>query len=162
MEPITPKSLGASQYILVIVYSYTNFSWVKILKRKEDAKQKLAKVITQAETALEKQVKQTICDGGKEFVNRLMKDFCDIRGIRLTITTPYNPQNNGIAERINRKLMDKARKLMIDSGVPKELWVELINTANFIRVRLSENGKSPFEKPFHRKPNLSQMKIIGC
>ncbi|MBW0493741.1 hypothetical protein O181_033456 [Austropuccinia psidii MF-1] len=91
-----------------------------------------------------------------------MKDFCDTRGIKLTVTTPYTPQHNGIVERINRMFMDKARTLMIDSGVPKELWAELINTANFLRVRIAENGKSPFEKLFHRKPNLSRIKRFGC
>ncbi|MBW0467784.1 hypothetical protein O181_007499, partial [Austropuccinia psidii MF-1] len=133
MGPITPKYLGGARYILVVVDSYTRYSWVRILKSKEDAKHKLAKIITQAEMALEKQVKQIICDGGKEFVNNLMKDFCDTRGIKLTITTPYTPQHNGIVKRINRMFMDKARTLMIDSGVPKELWAELINTANFLR-----------------------------
>ncbi|MBW0540642.1 hypothetical protein O181_080357 [Austropuccinia psidii MF-1] len=121
MGPITPKS---------------------ILKSKEDAKHQLSKVIKQAETALEKQVKRIICNGGKDFVNSLMKDFCDTRGIRLTVTTLYTPQHNVIAERINRTLMEKARTLMIDSGVPKEHWAKLINTANFLRVRVAEDVRS--------------------
>ncbi|MBW0460452.1 hypothetical protein O181_000167 [Austropuccinia psidii MF-1] len=138
MGPITPISLGGAN--------------------KQDAKHELEKVILQAENILEKQVKRIICDGGKEFV----KVFCEERGIQLTITTPYTPQHNGIVERINRMLMDKVRTLMIESGVKKELWAELTNTANFLLVRVSENEQSPFEKLFNRKPDLSRIKRFGC
>ncbi|MBW0571765.1 hypothetical protein O181_111480, partial [Austropuccinia psidii MF-1] len=162
MGPITPESLGGAKYILVVVDSNSRFSWVRMLKNKGDAKHELEKIISQAETALETQVKNIICDGGKEFVNNFIKDFCDSRGIQLTVTTPYTPQHNGIAERTNRTLMDKVRTLMIESGVQKELWAELTNTTNFLRVRVSDSGKSPFEKLFNRKPNLSRIRRFGC
>ncbi|MBW0516497.1 hypothetical protein O181_056212 [Austropuccinia psidii MF-1] len=162
MGPITPALLGGAKYILVVVDSNSCFSWVIMLKNKRDAKHELEKIISQAETALETQVKNIICDGGKEFVNSFMKDFCDSRGRQITFTTPYTPQHNGIAEWTNRTLMDKVRTLIIESGVPKELWEELTNTANFLRVRVSDSGKSPFEKLFNRKPNLSRIRKFGC
>ncbi|MBW0567329.1 hypothetical protein O181_107044 [Austropuccinia psidii MF-1] len=162
MGPITPESLGGAKYILVVVDSNSCFSWVIMLKNKGDAKHELEKIISQAETALETQVKNIICDGGKEFVNSFIKDFCDSRGIQITVTTPYTPQHNGIAERTNRTLMDKFRTLIIESGIPKELWEELTNTAKFLRVRVSDCGKSPFEKLFYRKQNLSRMRRFGC
>ncbi|MBW0481448.1 hypothetical protein O181_021163 [Austropuccinia psidii MF-1] len=161
MGPITPESLGGAKYILVVVDSYSRFSWVQILRSKSDAPAELKKIIKQAKNTLERQVKKLICDGGKEFVNSLIKNFCDARGIKLTVTTPYTPQHNGIVERINRNLMDKARTLILETGVPKNLWGEVINTVNFLRVRVSREGKSPYEKLFNKKPNLGRIRRFG-
>ncbi|MBW0540241.1 hypothetical protein O181_079956 [Austropuccinia psidii MF-1] len=65
MGAITPTSLGEAKYILVIVDFSTCFSWVRMLKSKQDAKHELEKVFLQAANIPEKQVKRIICDGGK-------------------------------------------------------------------------------------------------
>ncbi|MBW0466897.1 hypothetical protein O181_006612 [Austropuccinia psidii MF-1] len=162
MGPITPELLGGAKYILVVADSNISFSWVRMLKNKGDAKHELEKIISQAETALETQVKNIICNGGKEFVSNFIRDFCDSSGIQLTVTTPYTPQHNGIAKRTKRTLMDKVRTLMIESDIPKELWAELTNTAKLLRVRVSDSGKGPFEKLINRKPNLRGIRRFGC
>ncbi|MBW0463584.1 hypothetical protein O181_003299 [Austropuccinia psidii MF-1] len=162
MGPITPTSLGGSKYVLVEIDTRSRFSWVRMLKEKSEAKEEVLKIIRQLENRFEKNVKKIICDGGKEFVNKILKEFCENRVINLIVTTPYTPQHNGIVERTNRTLMDKARTLRADSGLPKELWAELINTANFLRVRTTEKGKSSYEKLFNVKPNLNRIKRFGC
>ncbi|MBW0488365.1 hypothetical protein O181_028080 [Austropuccinia psidii MF-1] len=162
MGAITPELLGGGKDTLVVVDSNVGFSWVRILKDKGDAKHELDKIISQAETASEAQVKSIICNGGKEFVNNFIRYFCDSRGIQLTVTTPYTRQINEIAKRTNRNLIDKVRTLIIESGVPKELWAEQTNTANLLRVRVSDSGKSPFEKLFNKKPNISRIRRFGC
>ncbi|MBW0570216.1 hypothetical protein O181_109931 [Austropuccinia psidii MF-1] len=58
--------------------------------------------------------------------------------------------------------MDKSRTLMNDAGLPKELWVELVNTSNFVKVRISEKEPSPYKTLFNAKPNLNQIKCFGC
>ncbi|MBW0488629.1 hypothetical protein O181_028344 [Austropuccinia psidii MF-1] len=131
MGQITPTSIGGSNYVLVVVDTATRFSWVRFLKSKDEAKDKLIEIINIAENRLEKYVKRILTNGGKEFVNKLISNLCANRGIENITTTPYTPQNNGIVERLNRTLLDKARAMGVETGVPKELWAELINTANF-------------------------------
>ncbi|MBW0492064.1 hypothetical protein O181_031779 [Austropuccinia psidii MF-1] len=101
MGPIAPSSLGGSKYVLVAVDTGCCFSWVCMLKEKSEAKEELLRIIRKLENIFEKNVKRIICDGGKEFVNKILKEFCDNRGINLIITTPYTPQHNDIVERTN-------------------------------------------------------------
>ncbi|MBW0522042.1 hypothetical protein O181_061757, partial [Austropuccinia psidii MF-1] len=162
MGPIKPESLGGSKYILVLVDTASCFSWVQMLKDKSKAKEEVTKLIQQIENRFEKHIKRIICNGGKEFVNNFLKEYCGNKGIELVVTTPYTPQHNGIVERTNRSLMDKARTLRIDSGVGKELWAELVHTENYLKVRTSKDGISPYKKLFKIKPNLRRIKRFGC
>jgi hypothetical protein len=77
---------------------------------------------------------------------------------------PYNPQQNGTAERLNRTLMDKARAMLIEKNLPKSLWAEAINTANYLRNRAPVSGLevTPFEAFFGTKPDLSNNRVFGC
>ncbi|MBW0487631.1 hypothetical protein O181_027346 [Austropuccinia psidii MF-1] len=162
MGPITPTSIGGSNYVLVVVDTATRFSWVRFLKYKDKAKDKLIEIINKAENRLEKSVKRILTNGGKEFVNNFISNFCANRGIENITNCPYTPQHNGIVERLNCTLLDKARAMRVETGVPKEIWAELINTANLLRVRTSEGGISPWEKNFNIKPNLKRIKRFGC
>ncbi|MBW0474505.1 hypothetical protein O181_014220 [Austropuccinia psidii MF-1] len=161
MGPITPTSIGGSHYVPVVVDTATRFSWVRFLKSKDKAKDKLIEINNKEENRLEKSVKRILTNGGKEFVNKFTLNFCANRGIENITTTPYTPQHNGIVERLNCTLLDKARAMRVETGVPKELWAELIDTANFSRLRTSEGSISPWEKKFNIKPNLKRIKRFG-
>ncbi|MBW0553755.1 hypothetical protein O181_093470 [Austropuccinia psidii MF-1] len=130
MGPISPTSIGGSNFVLVVVNTATRFTWVRFLKSKDEAKDKLIEIINRAENRLEKSVKRKLTNGRKEFVKKFISNFCENRGIENITTTPYTPQHNGIVEPLNHTLLDKARAMRIETGVPKELWAELINTAN--------------------------------
>lgn len=104
MGPITPVSLGGARYVLVVVDSATRYVWVSSLESKRGAVEAIIEMVKQAESQHEAQVKRIISDGGKEFVNRQLKDWCLSRGIETITTTPYTPQHNGMPERNNRTL----------------------------------------------------------
>jgi transposase InsO family protein len=57
-------------------------------------------------------VKRLHTDNGGEYVNDFMKEYVDSKGIEHTSTAPYQPQNNGIAERVNRTLLGKVRAML--------------------------------------------------
>ncbi|MBW0465187.1 hypothetical protein O181_004902 [Austropuccinia psidii MF-1] len=162
MGPMSPTSIGGSNFVLAVVNTATRFSWVRFLKSKDKAKEKLIKIINKAENRLEKSVKRILTNGEKEFVNKFISKFCANRRIENITTSPYTPQHNGIVESLNRTLLDKARAMRVETGVPKELWAELINTAVYLRVRTSLGGISPWENIFNIKPNLKRIKRFGC
>lgn len=75
------------------------------------------------------------------------------------VTTRNTPQNNGTAERMNRTLVEKSRTLIIDSGLPKNLWAEMIVAASFLYNR--NQHTCPYEKMWGKKPKLASIRPIG-
>ena len=68
-------------------------------------------------------------------------------GIRAQYTMPYTPQQNGVAERRNRTLMDMVRSMMSNSSLPKSLWMYALKTSMYLlnRVPTKAVPKTPFE-----------------
>ncbi len=81
-------------------------------------------------------------------------------------TIAYTPQQNGIAERMNRTLMESARSMMSLVHVPNQFWAEAVATAAYLRNRSSttalEEGKTPYEKWGGCKPNLEHLRVFSC
>ena len=65
-------------------------------------------------------------DNAREFILGEFKDYLVSEGIILEMTSPYLPSQNGVAERLNRTLIERARAMIINSGLPKFLWEEAI------------------------------------
>uniref|UniRef100_A0A5S6QPH6 Integrase catalytic domain-containing protein n=1 Tax=Trichuris muris TaxID=70415 RepID=A0A5S6QPH6_TRIMR len=77
----------------------------------------------------------------------------------------YTTQQNGIAERVNRTLMDLVRSTLSSTHLPKNAWAELTNTAAYIRNRVTSRHnelKTPFEQWFKRKPSIRHLRVCGC
>nr|GEZ99328.1 putative ribonuclease H-like domain-containing protein [Tanacetum cinerariifolium] len=68
-------------------------------------------------------------DNGTEFKNNDLNQFCGMKGIKREFSVPRTPQQNGIAERKNRTLIEAARTMLADSLLPIPFWVEAVNTA---------------------------------
>ena len=105
-------------------------------------------------------------DNAKEFLSEQIKTYCLDAGILQEKTIPETPQQNGLAERCNRTLLEMARCLLIDSGLPKMMWGAAILHATRIRnltVRRGEE-KCPAELMRGIKPKLSisKLSIFGC
>ena len=61
-------------------------------------------------------------DNGGEYTSKEFTAFCAQEGITRELTVPYNPQQNGVAERKNRTIVGAARSMMHDQGLPLFLW----------------------------------------
>ncbi|GBP72018.1 Retrovirus-related Pol polyprotein from transposon TNT 1-94 [Eumeta japonica] len=86
-------------------------------------------------------------------------------GIRHQTTTPYTPEQNGAAERLNRTLVERAKCMILNAGLAKFFWAEAIKTAAYIINRSptrSLSFKTPEEVWSGHKPNVSHMKVFGC
>jgi hypothetical protein len=162
--PLQVKSLGGSRYILTITDDASRCSIVKFLSEKSQAKKAITQVVKQLERQLGSKVKEFRTDRGREFLNKEMAQFCSEEGIIHELTCPYTPEQNGVAERLNRTLLEKARAMIKDAGLSSELWAEAVNTANFVKNRtLSRtHGKTPFEVLTGDKPSISNLKVFGC
>ncbi|GJV79312.1 putative RNA-directed DNA polymerase [Tanacetum coccineum] len=104
-------------------------------------------------------------DNGTEFINQSMDKFCKEKGILYQTSCPYTPQQNGVAERKHRHLLNVARALMFQGGIPLNMWSECVLTAVYLINRLPSSvlsGKLPYELVFCYEPNLSHLKTFGC
>ncbi|GJV55444.1 putative ribonuclease H-like domain-containing protein [Tanacetum coccineum] len=81
------------------------------------------------ENLIDLKVKVIRCDNGTEFKNMVMNQFCEIKGIKREFSIRRTSQQNGVAERKNRTLIEAARTMLADSKLPTTFWAEAVNTA---------------------------------
>lgn len=93
-----------------------------------------------------------------------MQKFCKSHGIEHQTTAPYNPVQNGKAERDSRTVNEMIKAMIFGRGLPKKLWSEAINMATYVlnRSTTSKSNLTPYERWFNRKPNMSNIRVFGC
>ncbi|GJW10558.1 putative ribonuclease H-like domain-containing protein [Tanacetum coccineum] len=163
--PTNVKSLMKKSYCLVITDDFSRFSWVFFLATKDETSGILKTFITGIENQLDHKVKVIRCDKGTEFKNSVMNQFCEIKGIKKEFSVSRTPQQNGLAERKNRTLIEAARTMLVDSKLPTTFWAEAVNTACYVlnRVLITKpQNKTPYELIRGRPPLLDFMKPFGC
>lgn len=75
-------------------------------------------------------------DNGGEYVNSQMHTFCSEKGLVHRTTCPNTPEQNGVAKRKNRTLLEMTRAFLIESSVPKSFWPEAVATSVYVSNRL--------------------------
>ncbi|GJS63505.1 putative ribonuclease H-like domain-containing protein [Tanacetum coccineum] len=114
---------------------------------------------------LDHKVKVIRCDNGTEFKNSIMNQFCEMKGIKREFSVARTPQQNGVAERKNRTLIEAARTMLVDSKLPTTFWAEAVNTACYVLNRvlvIKPHNKTPYELIRGRPPLIDFMKPFGC
>ncbi|GJY40897.1 putative ribonuclease H-like domain-containing protein [Tanacetum coccineum] len=114
---------------------------------------------------VDKKVKIIRSDNRTEFKNKVMDDFCREKGIKREYSVARTPQQNGVAERRNRTLIEAARTMLADSKLPTTFWAEAVSTACYVQNRVlvvKPHNKTPYELFRGFKPALSFMRPFGC
>ncbi|GJV47355.1 putative ribonuclease H-like domain-containing protein [Tanacetum coccineum] len=139
--PTNVKSLMKKSYCLVVTDDFSRFSWVFFFATKDETSGILKTFITKIENQLDYKVKVIRCDNGTEFKNSVMNQFCEMKGIKREFSVARTPQQNGVAERRNRTLIEAARTMLVDSKLPTTFWAEAVNTACYVLNRILIPGK---------------------
>ncbi|GKA65979.1 putative ribonuclease H-like domain-containing protein [Tanacetum coccineum] len=152
-------------YCLVVTDDYSRFTWVFFLATKDETSGILKSFITGIENLVDHKVKVIRCDNGTEFKNREMNQFCEMKGILRQFSVARTPQQNRVAERRNRTLIEAARTMLADFKLPTTFWAEAVNTACYVQNRVlvvKPHNKTPYELFHGRTPTLSFMRPFGC
>lgn len=163
--PMRHTSEGGSKYFISFIDDYSRYLVIYFLKKKSDAFQVFKQYKAEMENMTGRKIKCIRSDNGLEYVNGDFSRFLVENGISHQTTCPYSPQQNGVAERANRTLVEMSRCLLENSKLPQYLWAEAVNTASYIRNRSPTkmlNGKTPYELWVGRKPSVKHFKIFGC
>ena len=162
--PLNIVSVGGSLYFTTLIDDHSNFVWIYMLKHKSDFLDVFMEWIVMVENQTERKVKEFRSDNGGEYVAKEFKTVCKERGIALQPTVPYTPQQNGVAERMNRTIMESVRATLYHLKLPLSLWAEAANTTVYLRnmsPTSSLKGVTPFEKLLGVKPNVGHLKVFG-
>nr|GEU58844.1 putative ribonuclease H-like domain-containing protein [Tanacetum cinerariifolium] len=154
--PTFVKSLNKKSYCLVVTDDYSRFTWVFFLATKDETSPILKTYNTGLENKLNLMVKLIISDNGIEFKNNDLNQFCGMKGIKREFGVPRTPQQNGIAERKNRTLIEAAKTMLADSLLPISFWAKAVNTACYVQNRVlvtKPQNKTPYELLHGRTPS---------
>ncbi|GJX10003.1 retrovirus-related pol polyprotein from transposon TNT 1-94 [Tanacetum coccineum] len=163
--PSQVESLGGKRYFLSIVDDYSMRVWAYILRFKHEAFGKFKEWKQLVENQTGRTIKKLRTDNGLEFCNWEFEQLCIESGIARHLTVAGTPQHNGVAERMNKTLMDKVRCLLIQSGLPKTFWAEATCTATYL---INRSLLRAIEKKTHMEmwsghlTDYGILRIFGC
>ncbi|WVZ12209.1 hypothetical protein V8G54_016739 [Vigna mungo] len=162
--PARTLTHGGGAYFLSIIDDFSRRVWIYVLKNKSKTFQKFKEWHTQIENQLGCRLKCLRTDNGLEFVSEEFNGFCKEKGIRRHRTVVGTPQQNGLAERMNRTILERVRYMLLGSGLSKAFWGEAANTAVYLINKSPSsalNIKTPMEVWSGRPADYSHLRVFG-
>uniref|UniRef100_A0A8D8QIU2 Copia protein n=1 Tax=Cacopsylla melanoneura TaxID=428564 RepID=A0A8D8QIU2_9HEMI len=162
--PINPESYDEMKYFITFVDDYSHFVQIRLMKNKSDAFECFQNYVAEAESQFNLKISRLRCDNGGEYKSNHFTHFCMEKGIKLEFTMPYTPEQNGVSERFNRTIVEKARAMLLEAKCGKELWGEACMAACYVinRIPTSATEKVPAEIWFNHRQNISKLRVFGC
>ena len=152
------------EYGLTVTDAYTQYRWFKRIISKDQVADAVIEIIKMARTQFGCKVKRLRSDGGTEFINRTLKDYCADHGIALTYPPARTQQLNGVAENAVRQIKDATRTLLLHANTPRRFWHYAANHATYVwnRTHVARLTKiTPFESMFGNKPSVRHWGVFG-
>lgn len=163
--PMETESLGGAKYFLTFTDDYSKKVFVYFLQKKSEVINKLKEFKKYVENQLECNIKCLRTDNGLEYINKNISDLLKSSGIIHQTTVPYTPQQNGVAERLNRTLVEKAKCMLLNAKLSKQYWAEAVQTAAYLLNRTPTKSllyKTPEEMWSGIKPSVKHLHVFGC
>ncbi|CAI5482024.1 unnamed protein product [Closterium sp. Yama58-4] len=169
MDVVGPLKLGAAgaEYFLTIVDVYTRMTWVYVLAKKSDVAETLkTDWFPMVERQQDRLVKSIRTYRRGEFLSKEFGLWLNKNGIRHSLTMPYSPAMNGIAERANRTITDAARRLLIEARLPDYFLPDAVRSAcvakNRVLTHVGAEKWVPYVEWLGRKPKVDMLRVFGC
>ncbi|MCO5558141.1 hypothetical protein L7F22_011718 [Adiantum nelumboides] len=163
--PMRTPSVGNSLYFVTFIDDFSRFCWLYPLKAKSDVCAIFQHYVSMVENETGCKVQTLRTDRGGEYMSGAFKDFLGKKGIKHQCTMPYTPQQNGVAERKNRSLMEMAKCMLKAKSLPHKLWMEAVACAAHVLNRCPTRALktiTPYESWYDRKPSVSYLRVFGC
>ena len=163
--PMKTESLNGSRYFLMFTDDLTRMSWVYFLSLKSDALEMFKKFKAYVEKQSGCVIKKLRTDNGGEFCSNDFDAFCEEFGIYKQLTAPYTPEQNDVAERKNRTVVEMARSMLKAKNLPNQFWAEVVATPIYLRnisPTKAVQNQTPYEAWYGVKPSVSHLKVFGC
>lgn len=163
---ITPVISHAHyKYFVTFIDDHSRFTWIYFLRSKSEVFSIFKTFVAFVETQFSTGIKVLRSDSGGEYMSNAFHDFLNEKGILSQRSCPHTPQQNGVAERKNRHLLEVTRTLLLASSVPSQFWVEALSTAVYLINRLPSqtlNLESPYFRLYQQYPHYGHLHTFGC
>lgn len=161
--PMATVTLSGKRYVLTFIDDYSRFTAIYLIKEKSEAFGKFQEYVELCKTMFNRKPKVLRTDRGGEYMGNRFINYLEKEGIQYQRTAPYTPQQNGVAERKNRTLIEMARCMVIEANLEKSFWGEAVVMANYIQNRLPARDivKTPFESWYGHKPSIKHFQRFG-
>jgi hypothetical protein len=150
---------------MTFIDGFSWYTWLYLLKHKSDVFIVFKDLCAFIKNKFGNTIKVLRSDNGTEYVNQEFEQFLAMNGIEHQTTCVNTPEQNGVAERKNRHLLEVARSLMFTMNVPKFLWGEAVKIATYLINRMSLrvlDNKSPAELLLKSNDFVVPPKVFGC
>ena len=152
-------------YYVSFIDDFSRNTWIYFLKKKSEVFDGFKEFKALVENQTEKKIKVLRTDNCGEFCSKEFEEFCKKCGIVRQKTTPYTPQQNGVAERMNKTLMERARSMLSGVRLGQEFWAKAVETTCYLVNRSPSSAledKTPQEVWTSKKPSFSHLRVFGC
>jgi hypothetical protein len=163
--PMSSTSLSGYVYSVLFIDDYSRKTLVYFLKSKDEVFGKFKEFKALIENLSERKIKIVRSDNGGEYTSKELVSFRRDVEIKRELITPYNPKQNGVAERKNRTIMEAVKTMIHDQDLPMHFWAGATRTTVYVQNILSHSAlgfKTPEEMFSGKKPEVSHLKIFGC
>jgi hypothetical protein len=158
-------SLSGSKYYVIFVDEYNKFSWLYPLLNKSKVPSCFIKFKLLVENIFDSHIKYLQSDNGGGYTSTAFKNFLSKHGIFHRLMCPHTPQQNEIAERKHRHILETGLTLLAQFGLPPKYWVDAFFTTVFLINRLPSpilDNHSPFFKLFKKTLDYTLLCTFGC
>ena len=168
--PFPVPSLMGKRYMLTMTCEATRFTETTYHTTKNEIVTEIKAFKVRAELFYQRKgdnykLQRIHIDRGREFFNKAMQTWCDEHHIKLEATVGYNPEANGIAERINRTLLETADALRVEAGLPEPYWEFSCKASTYLHNRGPVStlpDTTPWEEKYGEAPDVSHYRVWGC
>ncbi|XXG47507.1 hypothetical protein AAC387_Pa02g2143 [Persea americana] len=151
--------------MLTFIDDYSMKVWIYTLKTKDQTFVTFKRWKEMVKKQTGRKVKKLRTGNGNEYRLTEFENYYTDHSIVRHYTTTETPQQNGVAKRMNRTILDRARCMLFPAGLSKDFWVEAVNAGGYLINRPSHTKigcKTPEETWSGNLADYSNLRIFGC
>ncbi|KAH9763992.1 Integrase catalytic domain-containing protein [Citrus sinensis] len=164
--PTKTASIGGSHYFVTFIDDFSRRVWVYTMRGKDEVLEIFVKWKKLVETQTGRKIKVVRYDNGGEYTSDPFLQVCQNEGIKRHFTVRHTSQQNSVAERMNRTLLEKVRCMLSNTGLDKKFWAEAVSYASHLVNRLPSaaiGGKTPMEMWSGKyAQDYDSLRVFGC
>jgi hypothetical protein len=165
--PVAAEGSGA-RYFILFVDEFSRYIWVYFLKHKSEVIDAIRKFIAESRRFTGKSHAQVITlqtDNAGEYSSNEAYELYETQGINHRTSVAYDHEQQGMAERPNRTILEAAEAMRFHAGMKATFWGDAVSTSVYLYNRFPHsklNYRTPYELWFRYKPNISHCRVFGC
>ena len=146
---MSTRALSGVEYFVTFIDDHSRKTWIYFLKTKDEVFNRFKEFKALVENLTGKRIKVLRSENGGEYIDKEFTGFYAREGIKREWTAPYNPEQNGVAKRKNRTIVEATRAMLYDQDMSKFLWVEAYNCLHSKQNSSHCTGKDHARKCLH-------------